>query len=320
MKNLNFVDGSFLLKTVISENGPFAGGKIGINELRIIHNFINNEEYNKTENDYYKNKESSVFDISKNQDAFQNKLSSIESIDTKIQWNNIIIEKLYMNNGIFPKGECYIYGFLKEIINSIKELNFAANWTIPRLNEFEKKLILNLSPECNLIESRSLESYYSGTPWTEELKNKKVLVISPFVKSIEKQYQKRTFIWKDPRILPDFELITLQHQLNPNWGVPTKYNSWMEMLADIKNKISNIDFDFALIGTGGSSLPIAAHCKKLGKQAIHLGGSLQVLFGITGTRWETKPIIKNFQNEHWTKVLPEETPPLFKQLEDGCYW
>jgi hypothetical protein len=318
MKTLDFVDSSFLLKTLISKNESFAAGKIGINELRIIHNYFNNEEYNPSESP--NGKESGAFNINLNRNVFNQKLFSLPILDLNVNWNKTVIERAYLNNGIFPKNESLIFDFIKIILNSIRGLDVAPNWTIDRLKHFERSLILNLSPNCKIIEPRSLEPYYSGTPWTEELKNKKVLVISPFVKSIKNQYEKRDFIWQDPRILPNFELIALQHQLNPNLGVPTKYNSWVEMLDDINNQISSINFDVALIGTGASSLPIAAYCKKLGKQAIHLGGSLQVLFGITGTRWEKKPIIKNFENEHWTKVLPQETPPFFQNNENGCYW
>jgi hypothetical protein len=312
---MKFCDDAFLLKEKLKMGEPIMAGKIGINELRAIHNYFNNQEPTVLNNEKF-----SVFDIEDNGIQFENKLKNLGNFDADVKWNKDVFERIYLNNGIFPEGAFYIFNFLKEIIDSIRQSDALANWSIARLRKFEKQLILNLSPSCELVESRSLEPYYSGTPWTEELKNKKVLIVSPFVKSIKNQYEKRSFLWQDPRILPDFELITLHHQLNPNLGVPSKYRNWVEMLQDIKNQISNIDFDTALIGTGASSLPIAAHCKKLGKQAIHLGGSLQILFGINGKRWEEKPIIKSFQNRHWTKVLPEETPLKFKENESGCYW
>ena len=42
------------------------------------------------------------------------------------------------------------------------------------------------------------------------------------------------------------------------------------------------DFDVALIGCGAYGFPLAAKLKTAGKQAIHLGGVLQALFGIKG--------------------------------------
>jgi hypothetical protein len=92
------------------------------------------------------------------------------------------------------------------------------------------------------------------------------------------------------------------------------------MLADIKRKIELINFDIALIGTGGSSLPLAVHCKQLGKQAIHLGGALQILFGIKGYRWDNKPHVSCFYNDHWIRPNGDEIPKDYKLNEEGCYW
>ena len=75
-----------------------------------------------------------------------------------------------------------------------------------------------------------------------------------------------------------------------------------------------------LIGTGASSLPLIAHAKKRGKKAIHLGGPLQLLFGIKGGRWSNGDIGKYFYNEHWISPSTEETPEKYKNIEGGCYW
>ena len=78
----------------------------------------------------------------------------------------------------------------------------------------------------------------------------------------------------------------------------------------------------ALIGAGAYGLPLAAHVKKLGKKAIHVGGGLQLLFGIKGSRWENDPGygLGEILNEHWVKPLPEECPSHAKSIEGGCYW
>ena len=67
-------------------------------------------------------------------------------------------------------------------------------------------------------------------------------------------------------------------------------------------------------------LPLAAHVKDLGKQAVHMGGALQIFFGIKGGRWDENPKINRFYNEHWTRPLPSETPQTFQNVEEGCYW
>lgn len=47
-----------------------------------------------------------------------------------------------------------------------------------------------------------------------------------------------------------------------------------------------VDYDIVLLGCGAYGFPLAAYAKRRGKQAIHMGGSLQLLFGIKGKRWE----------------------------------
>ena len=54
--------------------------------------------------------------------------------------------------------------------------------------------------------------------------------------------------------------------------------------------------------------------KRLGKQAVHLGGATQLLFGIKGKRWG------EIGNEHWVSPLAEERPQGFEKIEGGCYW
>ena len=46
-----------------------------------------------------------------------------------------------------------------------------------------------------------------------------------------------------------------------------------------------IDFDTAIIGCGAYGFPLAAKLKAAGKQAFHMGGATQLLFGIKGSRW-----------------------------------
>ena len=63
-----------------------------------------------------------------------------------------------------------------------------------------------------------------------------------------------------------------------------------------------------------------AHAKRRGKQAIHLGGPLQILFGIKGKRWDDIPSVSKFYNEYWTRPSDEETPVNNTKVEGGCYW
>ena len=76
----------------------------------------------------------------------------------------------------------------------------------------------------------------------------------------------------------------------------------------------------AIIGAGAYGLPLAAHVKRLGKKAVHLGGATQILFGIRGKRWDEMPFFQKLYNEHWVRPLPSEVPKDYQRVEGGCYW
>ena len=88
----------------------------------------------------------------------------------------------------------------------------------------------------------------------------------------------------------------------------------------MKDDIDGHTFDVALIGAGAYGLPLSAHVKRSGKVAIHLGGALQILFGIKGRRWEAMPQISRFFNEAWVRPGAGETPDGNAKIEGGCYW
>jgi hypothetical protein len=94
------------------------------------------------------------------------------------------------------------------------------------------------------------------------------------------------------------------------------FSSWTEGLDRLGETILEKKFDYALIGAGAWSLPLAAKIKRAGRKAIHLGGETQLVFGIKGKRWENF----NLYNEHWVRPSPEETPAGHEQKEKGCYW
>ena len=84
-----------------------------------------------------------------------------------------------------------------------------------------------------------------------------------------------------------------------------------------------MNFDIAIIGCGAYGFPLAVKLKKAGKQAIHLGGAAQLLFGIKGKRWESDPAfeyVQKFFNDSWVYPDEAERPQKAHIVEGGCYW
>jgi hypothetical protein len=156
------------------------------------------------------------------------------------------------------------------------------------------------------------------TPWAKALEGKKVLVISPFSESIEKQFANINKVFPDYKF-HNFELQTLKSPMSINTKYPVA-KSWLELLNEIKIKMDKIDFDVALVSAGSYSYPLAHHAKKLGKIGLHAGGGLQLFFGIMGKRWEKSDHLLKIANQDWTRPTQKETPESALMVEGGCYW
>jgi len=146
-----------------------------------------------------------------------------------------------------------------------------------------------------------------------------VLVISPFAASIASQYRKRAELWDDARTLPTFSLETIRAPLSAGL-VPPDSASWFEALDEMKAAMDGLRYDVMLVGAGAFSLPLAAHARRSGKVAVHLGGGLQIMFGIVGQRWRTREDFAWMFNDSWRVPAPEETPEGNRKVEGGCYW
>lgn len=219
------------------------------------------------------------------------------------------------NSGFFPATPENLDRFSLLYLDAVKSADAMCIWLVPG----EDILCREFCPAAILIEPRSLEPYFNRRPWSVALAGKKVLVVHPFARSIEQQYHTaRPRLFRNPDVLPAFDLKTVPavQSLGNSAGFP----DWFAALAHMQRQIAATDFDIALIGAGAYGLPLAAFVKCLGKQAIHLGGATQLLFGIKGRRWDNYPRMARLYNEYWVRPLAEETPATADKVEGGCYW
>jgi len=71
----------------------------------------------------------------------------------------------------------------------------------------------------------------------------------------------------------------------------------------------------------GTTASSAAAIKRMGRQAVHLGGATQLLFGIRGNRWDQRPFCQKLYTDAWVRPAPLTKPPRCKEMEDeGSYW
>lgn len=190
-----------------------------------------------------------------------------------------------------------------------------------RMEEYFIRRFMN--KDLLLISQRELEPFvYPIHPWTSALEGKKVLVIHPFAATIEEQYIKRKNLFPTIKILPEFQLKTIK-AVNTLQGKSEEYDTWFDALQSMYQQAINIDFDIAILGCGAYGFPLSAMLKKAGKQAIHLGGATQALFGIKCKRFDEAAdyeYLRKYYNEFWTYAKPEEIPIGASKVEGGAYW
>ena len=224
-------------------------------------------------------------------------------------WEEEIIQSMPNNAGFFPSTLEALSQFGELMLADIPLIDILGSWY--REEWFLKEQLKNAVK----VPLPDLEPHVHADPWSTALEGKKVLVVHPYEKSIRSQYERRALLFKDHRVLPDFDLKVVK-AVQTIANTPSPFPTWFHALDHMKEQVDRTDYDIAILGCGAYGLPLAAHIKRQGKKAVHLGGSTQFMFGIIGKRWEGNPFI----NEHWVRPSEDETPALAKQVEGGCYW
>lgn len=231
-------------------------------------------------------------------------------------WSHGIMEQMTKNAGFFPATEDNLNRYCRLSLDDSREIDVLGSWI---KNEY---YVREYSQSCKKVRLRYLEPDFaavdSSSEWTQALKGKKVLVIHPFIETIKKQYAKRKMLFKSPDLLPDFELLTIKAV--QSIGGDCGYATWFDALKHMEDEMDKLDYDIAIIGCGAYGFNLAAHAKRTGHKAIHLGGATQLLFGIIGKRWEEKEYYKDIINEYWCRPDGSERPKTADAVEGGCYW
>ena len=262
-----------------------------------------------------------------------------------IHINNIksgLIDWLYKTGGYYDKSVSQktnytiddytplLKKYLNDLLNSYKNsdklfIYFLNTFKSEVLNKYTENYIKYLN--TNTLNNTQ---YYEMSDLDEYIYNKKVLVISCFKDLIEKQINDGNL-----DILYNDKYNTTRFI---NYNFPYKFfnngpdNNTYETLDKIKNDISNINFDIAILSCGADGGILTDYIDSyLKKDAIYIGGHLPILFGIFGNRQKRdNPDFYNnyYKNKKYENILnyiiteiPEiYKPKNYKQIENGCYW
>ena len=215
-------------------------------------------------------------------------------------------------NGYFDFSENKVSCFITSIntyIKSLKNSDLTLICSLPYedyITENHKlyncfKNLYNLQDNTIAISSYSFlfeeisNFFYTFKYWGE---NKKILVISPFSDSIKYQTQKERINNITKYKFPNCKILTYQTPVTYNtdnysstyFAEKTKdYRNWIELCDKMCEDISKIDYDVAFLACGIYSMRIGNFIKmNCNKKAVYVGGMLNVMFNIYGSRYDTE--------------------------------
>lgn len=223
--------------------------------------------------------------------------------------------------GFFPNDTALMPRFFEEMTAACKSTDYLAAWFQPFEDYYLKHMF---SKDVHVTYLHYIDPFRCPmNPWTKALEGKKVLVIHPQAEVIKKQYAKREQLFPGTNILPEFDLIVHKAVQTNAKEVDKRYKNWFEALDAMYEKAMSVDFDAAILGCGAYGFPLAAKIKAAGKQAVHLGGITQVLFGIHGKRWDedkNHQFLQKYYSDAWVRLSDKEKPKGAESVENGCYW
>lgn len=226
-------------------------------------------------------------------------------------------DRLCYYAGFFPNtyDKGYYDRYIDEQMHAISDLDI-----IIKFHKKYEQFILRRHGSENLECIDAIGSWQQEIPWTKELAGYRVVVVHPFAKLIEQQYEKRELLYPNSDVLPEFDLRVVEAVQTIAESNESRFDTWFQALDYMFAEIMKEDFDIALIGCGAYGLPLAAKVKEAGKIGVHMGGDLQMLFGIRGKRWDDREKAKRWFNDAWVRPGNEYKPKGFDVVEDGCYW
>ena len=289
---LTLFESNDLISDLVRRGGPGLVSRFGSTELRAMRrNFLRNES------------------------SFFEKTTGLLLEGRMPFFSRFENRKLLHNSGFYPIDASNVRRFSEEIRSSLPEVDLLGSWA-PGEAFFREDL-----RHAQVTQLGNLEPFFAENPWTQALEGKQVLVIHPFARTIKNQYNTaRQFLFPGRSMLPEFYLQTFRAVQSRGCPDP-RFATWFHGLNWMQHEISQLNFDIALVGCGAYGLPLSAMIKRTGRTAIHLGGALQLLFGIKGKRWDNDTATRVLYNDYWVRPSGEEVPASAERLgAHAPYW
>ena len=158
-------------------------------------------------------------------------------------------DTLATNAGIYTRNKNELMMWCELYSQAVKNLDYVLEWTPDQGDQYVIDKIWKGKEKFYLFdEIEPFDKKQEG--WHYFLNDKKILVVSPFEKTITLQANKFDKIWEGAKIK---DIITVKSPF-PAILTGEEPKSFLYVLNDLQNKISKYSFDFAIVGCGGFSL------------------------------------------------------------------
>jgi hypothetical protein len=112
----------------------------------------------------------------------------------------------------------------------------------------------------------------------------------------------------------EWKFVTTENTIEGN---EPEYEKWNDILQGQFDRCIAQRADIYFLSCGAYGIPLCNMLKNAGKKAIYVGGFLQLIFGLKGSRWDDRKIIKQYYNKHW--IYPTKVPKNADKVEGWCY-
>jgi hypothetical protein len=223
-----------------------------------------------------------------------------------------IYEQMYSNAGFYGDEKCYQY-WKKLYIEALFKCNGILDVCSCASFQICGDLMIKLNcwkPTLPYIEDPSW--------WIQLIEeiSEPIGVVSFFKKDIEEQIPNLSQIWVRRTLRKKkFNVVESWNTITGN----KPHKDWNETFEKLKERVdSQTDTKLWLISCGCYGLPLCEYIRQKGGKAIYVGGLLQLIFGLKGSRWEDREEVTRHYNQYWK--YPTTKPENYNSVEGGCYW
>lgn len=252
-----------------------------------------------------------------------NNKNIVESKNTFIKW-------LYTTSGFYDNTIISDYMDAKHDVNDptiyTKYMNLCLEF-ITNCDIYQvclHKITDNFHDEFKINLNYKKESYISQEIVFNFIKDKEILIISPFATLFKQQIDSGNLknIYSNTPNIKNIETYNNKYTFFNKGPDNNIFETAEKIFNDIIN--NNYNYDSVLISCGAYSIIFAKMFFDIGKNVLTIGGDLQTFFGVLNQRTKdyhkknnTEPINK----QYWITEIPDEYKPVnYQKIENGCYW